>query len=264
MTLAPQMPVPVPVLMYDLAGVEDARRISPFCWRVRMALAHKGLEVETRPWRMVEKEAIAEAGVATVPVIVDRGRMVGDSWAIAEYLDRAYPDRPLLFAGPQARSLSSLVHHWTERLHRLLVPLILREVLVRLHGKDLAYFRASREQAFGKPLEAVMDESPAAFGRFDRALSPLRATLGEHAFLGGAAPAYADYIVFGAFQWARACSSHVLTREAGDPIRAWLGRLSGLYGALAARAPGCVSWADAVPAQGPAPGAAQGGGDGLT
>ena len=34
---------------------------------------------------------------ATMPVLVDDGRAVGDSTAIATYLDLAYPDRPMLF-----------------------------------------------------------------------------------------------------------------------------------------------------------------------
>ena len=42
--------------LYDLAGAEPDRRFSPYCWRTRMALAHKGLEVETIPWRFTEKE----------------------------------------------------------------------------------------------------------------------------------------------------------------------------------------------------------------
>ena len=43
------------IRMYDFAGEETARRFSPFCWRSRMALAHKGLSVETIPWRFTEK-----------------------------------------------------------------------------------------------------------------------------------------------------------------------------------------------------------------
>lgn len=232
----------MPILMYDLAGAQDERRISPFCWRVRLALAHKGLAVETRPWRLVEKDAIKTAGVTTVPVIVDGSRTIGDSWAIAEYLEQAYPDRPALFADPQSRTLTRMIHHWTEQLHRLLLPLILREVLAHIDDRDGVYFRTSREQAFGKPLEAVIDESPAAFQRFDRALAPLRNLLRENPHVCGSAPAYADYIVFGMFQWARACSTHVLTRGDDDPVRAWLGRIAGLYGGLAASAPGYASW----------------------
>ena len=225
--------------MYDLAGAEDERRISPFCWRVRMALAHKQLAVEARPWRMVEKHLVAPAGVATVPVIVDGDQTVGDSWAIAEYLDRTYADRPALFAGPRSRSLTLLVHHWTERLHRLLVPLILREVLGHLHEKDAAFFRETRERAFGKPLEAVVDESLAAFKRFDRALSPLRGVLRESAYVCGPAPAYADYIVFGVFQWARNCSAHRLIEREDDPIGGWLARMDGLFDGLARKGSLC-------------------------
>jgi glutathione S-transferase len=231
------------IIMFDLAGADDDRRISPFCWRARMALAHKGLQVETRPWRMVEKERIAASGLSTVPVIVDGGRMIGDSWAIADYLDDAYADRPLLFEGPQSRALTRFLHHWTERvLHRLLVPLILRDVVAHLHEKDLAFFRRTREQAFGRPLEAVMDESLEAAERFAAALGPVRGMLRDSPFLAGARPAFADYIVFGAFQWARSCSPRRLVRDEQDPLHGWLARMSDLFGGLAALAPGYVSW----------------------
>ena len=33
--------------LYELAGADENRRFSPYCWRARMALAHKGLEVES-------------------------------------------------------------------------------------------------------------------------------------------------------------------------------------------------------------------------
>ena len=36
------------ITLYDLAGAETDRRFSPFCWRTRMALAHKGLAFEAR------------------------------------------------------------------------------------------------------------------------------------------------------------------------------------------------------------------------
>ena len=39
------------ITLYDLAGAEDDRRFSPYCWRIRMALKHKGLEFETLAWR---------------------------------------------------------------------------------------------------------------------------------------------------------------------------------------------------------------------
>ena len=72
-----------PVRLYDLAGVRDEFRISPFCWRIRMAIAHKRLPVEIIPWRMIEKDKIVSANSITVPVVVDGTSVVADSWAIA-------------------------------------------------------------------------------------------------------------------------------------------------------------------------------------
>jgi glutathione S-transferase len=219
--------------MYDLAGKEDDRRISPFCWRIRLALAHKGLLVRSIPWRLTEKDVIGRFGATSVPVIVDHGQAVSDSWEIAVYLDKKYPSRPL-FDSPQAKAYAFWFHNWTERsLHPLIVPLILEEVLLHLHEKDLAFFRLSRERAFGKPLEAVMDRTEVAFGRLEKALSPTRRTLAQNPFLAGEQPAYADYTLFGAFQWARCCSSQNLIRSKSDPIQAWLARMLDLYDGLA-------------------------------
>ena len=48
------------IQFYDLAGTDENLRFSPFCWRVRMALAHKGLPYEPIPWRYSEKAKLAE------------------------------------------------------------------------------------------------------------------------------------------------------------------------------------------------------------
>ena len=39
------------IRFFDLAGADPDIRFSPNCWRIRMALAHKGLDAETVPWR---------------------------------------------------------------------------------------------------------------------------------------------------------------------------------------------------------------------
>src|SRR4029079_10376464 len=79
------------IVMHDLAGADPARRFSPYCWRAKLALAHKGLTVETIPWRFTETDALAFSGQARVPVIRDGHRVVFDSWSIAEYLEDTYP-----------------------------------------------------------------------------------------------------------------------------------------------------------------------------
>lgn len=73
---------------------------SVFSRRARLALAHKGLEYEVRDARADEKsmaEALAASPQSTMPVLIDEGRAIGDSTAMAVYLDLAYPDRPRLF-----------------------------------------------------------------------------------------------------------------------------------------------------------------------
>ena len=50
-------------------------------------------------------------------------------------------------------------------------------------------------------------------------------------FLGGEQPLYADYLVFGAFQWARSISAFQIL-AADDPLRAWLERCRALHGGL--------------------------------
>ncbi len=225
------------ITMYDLAGSEAERRFSPFCWRARMALAHKGLAVETVPWRFTEKDKLPQPNDGRVPVIVDAGRVVHDSTAIADYLEARYAERPSLFGGEAGRALTRFVQNWTETV---LQPGLIRLVLLDIHRHigpaDQAYFRADREKRFGATLEAVVAGREARLPQFRTSLDPLRRTVERQQFVAGDLPAYADYIVFGAFQWARAISDFELLAE-GDPVRAWRGRVLDLFDGLARRAP---------------------------
>ena len=47
------------IKLYDLAGADPDLRFSPYCWRVKMAIAHKGLPCETIPWRFSDKPRIS-------------------------------------------------------------------------------------------------------------------------------------------------------------------------------------------------------------
>lgn len=225
------------ITLYDLAGAEADRRFSPFCWRTRMALAHKGLEVETVPWCFTEREKLPQSNAGRVPVIVDDGRVVHDSTAIADYLEARYPDRPSLFGGAVGRSLANFIQNWVEAVvHVGAIRLVLLDIHRHLRPEDQEYFRRSREERFGKSLEAVVAGREARLPAFRASLGPLRRTLEQQKFLAGEMPAYPDYIAFGAFQWARATSDFELLAE-GDPVRAWRGRLLDCFGGLARRSP---------------------------
>jgi glutathione S-transferase len=224
--------------LYELVGTDEARPFSPFCWRTRMALAHKGLSAESIPWRFTEKHAIAPHRSEKVPVLLDGETAVVDSWTIATYLEDNYPDRPSLFGGEGGRAMGRMMNWWGDvTVVGGMFPLIVADIPGHLHPVDAVYFRTSREARFGKPLEEMVAGREKTVEGFRRALDPMRLTLRTQAFLGGDAPNYADYIVFGAFQWARAVSPFKLLAE-NDPVYAWRERLLDAFDGMARKSTG--------------------------
>ncbi|MDZ7851188.1 MAG: glutathione S-transferase family protein [Halomonas sp.] len=221
-------------VLYDLCGIDEGLRFSPYCWRVRYALAHKGLEVETRPWRFTEKQALAFADHDKVPVLVDGDNVVTDSYEILRYLDSTYPEAPLLGEG-FAEARGHFFKHYTERaLAPAMMRTIIMDLLNAIHPDDRAYFRETREKRFGRALEEF--HSPAkGLAQLDAALEPLRGQLKDADFLDGKSPAGADYLVFGSFMWARCVSSADLVSNA-DPVHAWIERMLDQHGGLGRKA----------------------------
>lgn len=226
------------VKLFELVGTDAGRPFSPYCWRTRMALAHKGLGVESIPWRFTEKGAIAAHGSEKVPVMLDGDRTVVDSWAIANYLEDTYPDRPSLFGGTGGRAMARFMNAWGDiAIIGGIFPMIIADIPNNLAAADADYFRKSREARFGKSLEEVMAARDQTVTGFRRSLEPLRQTLKTQAFIGGDAPDYADYIVFGGFQWARVVSPFRLLEET-DGVYAWRERLLDAFDGVARKSPG--------------------------
>src|SRR5712691_1091347 len=189
------------------------------------------------PRPSTEKDKLPQPNAGQVPVIVDGGEVVHDSTTIADYLETRYPDRPSLFGGEAARALTRFIQNWTETvLQPGLVGFVVLDICRHAAPQDQAYFRQSREERFGRTLEEVVKDRNARLPAFRESLTPLRRTVKRQKFLGGEAPAYADYIVFGAFQWPRAISDFELL-AADDPVAAWRGRLLDAFGGLARKSP---------------------------
>ena len=226
------------IKLYELAAAETERRFSPYCWRARMAIAHKGLAVEHIPWRFTDKDTIAFSGQGRVPVMVDGDRTVVDSWQIANYLEETYPDKPSLFGNSATRSLTLFIKQWDETVVApVLFPLVILDIFHHLHEKDKAYFRSTREAKLGMTLEAFADRDPdEVLQLFRKTLPPLRNTVQETPFLGGDRPCFADYIVFARFQFAR-CMSPVKLVESDDPVYAWRERLLDAFDTVARQVP---------------------------
>ena len=219
------------IVLYDLAGADPDLRFSPYCWRTRFALAHKGLPVDTVPWRFTDGDAIAFSGQGKVPVIQDEDTVVFDSWTIAGYLEDQVP-APTLFGGGTGRAHALFINSWADAvLAGGIARFIVCDMIVVIDPKDRDYFRSSREARFGATLEAVQAGREDRLAAFRDLLSPIRLVLRKQAWIGGAAPSYADFIVAGTLMWPR-CVSRFALLEDNDPVSAWFDRVLDLYGGL--------------------------------
>jgi glutathione S-transferase len=219
------------IVLHDLAGADPDVRFSPYCWRTRFALAHKGLPVETVPWRFTEPDAIAFSGQGKVPVIQDDGKVVSDSWAIAEYLEQQYPT-PTLFGGAIGRAHALFINSWADAvLVGGIARFIVSDLMDIIDPSDRAYFRSSREARFGQNLEAVQAGRQDRLTAFRESLLPIRLVLRRQKWLGGAAPSYSDHIVAGTLMWPR-CASRFELLDGNDPVSEWQGRVLDLYGGI--------------------------------
>jgi len=139
----------------------DADRC-PYCARVRIVLAEKGVEHETiaidlsdRPMWLYEKNSTGR-----VPVIEEDGWVLAESAVIMEYLEERYPEPPLLPVDPAERALSRL--------------------------------RIFRHDAFTDPYYAVRRGEEPARPLFAEQLERLDARLEERPWLGGSEYGLAD------------------------------------------------------------------------
>ncbi len=225
------------VILFDLAGADPAHRFSPYCWRVRLALAHKNIAYETRIWRLHERAALTDLGQDKVPVLIDGDQVIGDSACIARHLETTRPEAPSLFGDPAAAALGEFILGWTDTVfHPQIARSIIADVWRHLDPADQPYFRQTREARFGQPLEAVIADRDARLPAIRQSLEPVRRVLAAHPYLGGDRPLYADYAVFSIFQWVRTVSGFTLLTDE-DPIQPWLGRMLDLYDGLARNTP---------------------------
>jgi glutathione S-transferase len=170
----------------------DADRC-PYCARVRIALAEKGIEYETvevdlddRPAWIYEKNPLGR-----VPVLEEDTFVLAESAVIDEYLDDRYPDPPLWPADPADRAL----------------------------GRMLIF----RFDELSKPYYAVRRGEDGARERLVAALATLDAVLQEHEFLSGrefglADIAYVPWIL-------RARDRMEVDLERFPALAEWVGRL---------------------------------------
>ncbi|MBL4801778.1 MAG: glutathione S-transferase N-terminal domain-containing protein, partial [Emcibacter sp.] len=205
---------------------------SPYVWRTRMALAHKGLDVEMVPLRFTDIPQLDNVTAKTVPILEHDGKYITDSWDIACYLEDNFPDAPSLFGGEAGKSFANFFN--STSFYHLVIPLfqtLVYDIFETLDEKDKAYFRASREERLGKSLEDAHKNQDKSLATFQKQLWPYKATLKTQDFFHGDSPAYVDYIMYGLFQWAKGVSPvKILAKD--DPLYSWRNRMDDLFDGL--------------------------------
>ncbi len=191
-------------ILYSLCGRDVSRPFSPHCWKIVMALEHKGLEYVERPVPFTEVPKLENGFSKTVPVLRDGDLLIRDSFDIAVYLEDTYPNRPTLFGGEGGKALARFVEGYSQMLvHPVLSRIAIKDIHDMLDEKDQTYFRTSREERLGRKLEEFEAGRPQAITDLTTQLEPMRHMLKFQPYLGGETPLFADYILFGALQWLR-------------------------------------------------------------
>lgn len=229
-------------VLYELRGRDDRLRFSPFCWRARLALAHKGIKAELAPMLFTDKSPIGFCESTTVPVLKDDFGVSMDSYDIFKHLDEHYPnagDGPLI-GDALAQARLNFVKVYTEQVMAVgFFRLVALDLVQAIHPDDREYFQSAREERFGMSFEEF-NNVEVARGILDNAFKPLRGLLGSQPFMDGDAPAAADYLVFGFFIWAHIVSETSPfgeTEDASDPLVQWRERMMDLYDGMARKSP---------------------------
>ena len=214
------------ITLYDLVFDKDLRP-SPYCWRAKLAMKHKGLKWRDEPCGFNEKHKIDFAQSRNFPVIHDGTTVVKDSWAIAKHLDKAYPGKPL-FPNDPGQQYARFVNGWADTVvNPAIFPLVVSDLVSKVRPEDSAYMVESRGKRLGTTdfagyQKAAREKGPAAMRA---TLEPVRRVLAEQKFLAGDQPAYADIILYGSFLWPNTVSPDYELLEKDDPVYAWRERM---------------------------------------
>ncbi|KAF5348611.1 hypothetical protein D9756_009572 [Leucocoprinus leucothites] len=155
------------ITFYDLAAKDGIQTWSPNPWKTRYVLNYKKLPYKTvrLEYPDIESEykklGIPPSGINfdgtslyTSPSIIDEATKtpVTDSYKIAEYLDKAYPNTPPVFP-PGTEVFQAAFYDQVNELIGPLWPLLLPRIPRNLLNPPSAeYFTRTRSVLFGMPL----------------------------------------------------------------------------------------------------------------
>lgn len=209
-------------VLYDLVAAQPQQRFSPFCFRVKLALAHKQLPYLSELVRFTDKDKLAFSGQPLVPVLVEAdGTVICDSYRILEHLESTYPQAPLLTA---ADASFAFLRAWADRsllvaLFKILAP----KIHALLPAEDADYFRRTREPRLGQSLEQVAAGEAKYRAILHTTLEPMRLLLAQQPCVSGEQVGGGDLLLLSLLLWAEGVVGESML-DSDDPISAWRAR----------------------------------------
>ncbi|KAF9554750.1 hypothetical protein CPC08DRAFT_712666 [Agrocybe pediades] len=210
------------IIFYDIITALPNQTLSPNSWKTRFTLNFKGIPYRTE-WLEIDhiQERLKADGFNptgkkddgsdfyTLPAIHDTsaGTKVADSFLIAQYLDKTYPDTPKIFphltTGLQSafedQFMTSLTSMW---------PFSFLPVHSKLTPRGQAHNRKSKQEQFGKPLESLEltgEEAVREWENFRNAIGKIdeyyAKTGGTDSFLLGDSISWGDIVVASFFNY---------------------------------------------------------------
>ncbi|MBT9313514.1 glutathione S-transferase family protein [Leptothoe kymatousa] len=187
---------------------------SHYCEKVRLVLDYKQLDyrtVEVTPG-VGQVDLYRLSGQRQVPVIKDGATVVADSTAIALYLDKTYPERPVLPGDDAIRGLCMMLEDWADEsigpngrkamigafsqhpsFRTALLPASTPDVVKTLVGA----VPGDVLNLLGTGIGFGPDDIKSATLSLQQALSSICGVLSEHPYMVSGEPTLADFAIAG-------------------------------------------------------------------
>ena len=138
--------------------------------RVALALAHKGLEVESVVISYEDRSPVLEvSGQPLVPVLVDGDEVVSDSVRILRHLEERHPDPPLFPREPARRAELDVFLEWFNEVWKV-APNTIQDELEQEHpDHERVAALGARMRASLDLFEDLLDAREHLFGEFSAA-----------------------------------------------------------------------------------------------
>ena len=138
--------------------------------RVALALAHKGLEVESIVISYEDRSPVLEvSGQPLVPVLVDDHEVIPDSIRILRHLEENYPDPPLFPRDPARRAELDVFLQWFNEVWKV-APNAIEEELERENpDHERVAVHGARMREWLDVFERLLDGRDHLFNEFSAA-----------------------------------------------------------------------------------------------